>query len=135
MAAAAAVPRAARRAAAPGPRAAAPRCSSRPRGRLILAIAFAAILILVITLVVRDCQRNQLEDPYTSYLNDVAKLVNESAQQGQQLRQILANPRGERPPQLRQKIQTLSGEGQRPGGPGGDARSTRLPHRARSAAS
>ncbi len=80
----------------------------RPRGRLILAIAFAAILILVVTLVVRDCQRNQLEDQYTSYLNGVAKLVNDSAQQGQQLRQILANPRGERPPQLRQKIQTLS---------------------------
>jgi hypothetical protein len=80
----------------------------RPRGRLILAIAFAAILILVITLVVRDCQRNQLEDQYTSYLNGVAKLVNDSAQQGQQLRQVLANPRGEQPPKLRQKIQALS---------------------------
>jgi hypothetical protein len=79
-----------------------------PRGRLIVLIAFAAILILVITLVVRDCQRNQLEDQYTSYLNGVAKLVNDSAQQGQQLRQIMANPRGDRPPVLRQKIQALS---------------------------
>ena len=80
----------------------------RPRGRLILLIAFAAILILVITLVVRDCQRNQLEDQYTSYLNGVAKLVNDSAQQGQQLRQVMANPRGDQPPVLRQKIQALS---------------------------
>jgi hypothetical protein len=73
-----------------------------------VAIAFAAILILVITLVVRDCQRNQLEDQYTSYLNGVAKLVGDSAQQGQQLRQVLANPRGDRPPQLRQKIQSIA---------------------------
>ncbi len=80
----------------------------RPRGRLILLIAFAAILILVITLVVRDCQRNQLEDQYTSYINGVAKLVNDSAQQGQQLRQVMANPRGDQPPVLRQKIQALS---------------------------
>ena len=71
-------------------------------------IAFAAVLILVITLVVRDCQRNQLEDQYTSYLNGVAKLVNDSAQQGQQLRQVMANPRGDRPPVLRQKVQALS---------------------------
>jgi hypothetical protein len=80
----------------------------RPRGRLILLVAFAAVLILVITLVVRDCQRNQLEDQYTSYLNGVAKLVNDSAQQGQQLRQVMANPRGDRPPVLRQKILALS---------------------------
>ena len=80
----------------------------RPRGRLILAIAFAAILIVVITLVVRDCQRNQLEDQYTSYLNGVAKLVSDSAQQGQSLRQVLANPRGDRPPLLRQKIQAIA---------------------------
>jgi len=81
-----------------------------PRARLLLGIAFAAILILVITLVVRDCQRDQLEDSYTSYLNDVSAVVTTSADQGQQLRQIINNPRGDNPPQLSQKIRALAGE-------------------------
>jgi hypothetical protein len=71
---------------------------------------FAAILILVIVLVVRDCQRNQLEDSYNSYLNDVSAIVVTSAEQGKQLRQIMNNPRGENPPQLSQKIRALAGE-------------------------
>ncbi len=83
----------------------------QPRARLVLAIAFAAILIIVIVLVVRDCQRSQLEDSYTQYLNDVAAIVTTSAEQGQELRQILNNPRGENPPQLSQKIRALAGEG------------------------
>jgi hypothetical protein len=82
----------------------------QPRARLILAIAFAAILILVITLVVRDCQRNQLEDSYTEYLNGVATITTQSAEQGKQLRQIINNPRGDNPPQLTQKIRALAGE-------------------------
>ena len=81
-----------------------------PRARLVLGIAFAAILILVITLVVRDCQRDQLEDSYTSYLNDVSTVVTSSADQGKQLRQIINNPRGDNPPQLSQKIRALAGE-------------------------
>jgi Domain of unknown function DUF11 len=82
----------------------------RPRARLALAIAFAAVLILVITLVVRDCQRNQLEDSYTQYLNDSSAIVAQSAEQGQQLRQIMNNARGENPPQLSQRIRALAGE-------------------------
>src|SRR5690606_37506898 len=39
----------------------------QPRARLLLGVAFAAILIVVIALVVKDCQRSQLEDSYTSY--------------------------------------------------------------------
>jgi hypothetical protein len=82
----------------------------QPRARLALLLAFAAILILVIVLVVRDCQRSQLEDSYTRYLNGVAQVVNQSAEQGTQLRQIMNNPRGDKPPQLRQKIAALAGE-------------------------
>jgi hypothetical protein len=82
----------------------------QPRARLLLAVVFAAILILVIVLVVRDCQRNQLEDSYNSYLNDVSAIVVTSAEQGKQLRQIMNNPRGENPPQLSQKIRALAGE-------------------------
>ncbi|MGD9570943.1 MAG: hypothetical protein AB7V62_03530 [Thermoleophilia bacterium] len=83
-----------------------------PRGRLILGIAFAVILIVVIALVVKDCQRNQLEDSYNEYINGVAGIVTASAEQGAQLRQIMANPRGDNPPALRQKITELSREAQ-----------------------
>ncbi len=83
-----------------------------PRGRLILGIAFAVILIVVIALVVKDCQRSQLEDSYNEYINGVAGIVTTSAEQGGQLRQIMANPRGDRPPQLRQKISELAGQAQ-----------------------
>lgn len=79
-----------------------------PRARLALMGAFAAILILVIVLVVRDCQRSQLEDSYTQYLNGVAQITAQSAEQGAQLRQIMSNPRGDKPPQLRRKIQALA---------------------------
>ncbi|WP_217922690.1 hypothetical protein [Miltoncostaea oceani] len=83
-----------------------------PRGRLILGIAFAVILVIVIALVVKDCQRDQLEDSYTEYINGVAAAVSTSAEQGAALRQVMANPRGERPPELRQKIQDIANQAQ-----------------------
>ncbi len=83
-----------------------------PRGRLILGIAFAVILVIVIALVVKDCQRDQLEDSYSEYINGVAAAVSTSAEQGAALRQVMANPRGERPPVLRQQIQEIAGQAQ-----------------------
>jgi len=82
----------------------------QPRARLLLGVVFAAILILVIVLVVRDCQRDKLEDSYKTYLNDVASITSQSADQGKQLRQILNNPRGQNPPQLSQSIRQLAGD-------------------------
>lgn len=83
-----------------------------PRARLLLGIAFAAILVVVIALVVRDCQRSQLEDSYTEYINGVAEIVSTSAEQGAALRQVMANPRGDNPPQLRAKIAAIGDEAQ-----------------------
>jgi len=83
-----------------------------PKARLGLGVLFAVILILVITLVVRDCQRNQLEDSYTGYLNSVAQIVTTSADQGQELRQVLSNTEGLKPPQLRAAIQDIGNQGQ-----------------------
>jgi hypothetical protein len=59
---------------------------------------------------VRDCQRSQLESSYTNYLNEVAAVVSQSAEQGKQLRQVMANARGDKPPQLRQKILAVAGD-------------------------
>jgi hypothetical protein len=81
-----------------------------PRGRLLLGVVFAIILVVVIAFVVRDCQQSQLKDSYTGYLNDVAGIVTDSAEQGTRLRQVMANQRGDRPPELKRKIQTLAGE-------------------------
>ena len=79
-----------------------------PRARLGLAVLFALILTLVIVLVVRDCQRSQLENSYTSYLNSVAQVVQASADQGRDLREVLSNAEGLRPPQLRERIQAIA---------------------------
>ncbi len=81
-----------------------------PRGRLILGIAFAVILIVVIALVVKDCQRSQLEDSYTGYINGVAQIATTSAEQGAALREVMANPRGSNPPQLRAAINEIAGQ-------------------------
>ena len=82
----------------------------QPRARLLLGVVFAVILIVVIVLVVKDCQRDQLEDSYTTYLNEVASITSQSAEQGKQLRQVLNNPRGQNPPQLSQSIRQLAGD-------------------------
>ena len=79
-----------------------------PRGRLILGIAFAIVLVIVIALVVKDCQRSQLEDSYTSYINGVSQIVTKSAEEGAALRQVMANPRGDKPPQLQAKINAIA---------------------------
>jgi len=83
-----------------------------PRARLVALLVFAVILIVVIALVVKDCQRSQLEDKYTSYINGVAQIQTASAEQGAKLRQVMANPRGQRPPQLRAAILALSKDAQ-----------------------
>jgi hypothetical protein len=83
-----------------------------PRGRLLLGIAFAVVLVIVIALVVKDCQRSQLEDSYTSYINGVSQIVTKSAEEGAELRQVIANPRGDKPPQLQAKINVIAQDSQ-----------------------
>ena len=84
----------------------------QPRARLLVLVAFAVILIVVIALVVKDCQRSQLEDKYTTYITGVAQIQTASAEQGARLRQVIANPRGQRPPQLRAAILAIAKDAQ-----------------------
>ena len=84
----------------------------QPRARLLLGVAFAVVLVIVIALVVKDCQRSQLEDSYTQYVNGVAQIVTKSGAQGAELRQVMANPRGDKPPQLKAKITAIAKEAQ-----------------------
>ena len=79
----------------------------QPATRLALGLVLAGILILVIVLVVRDCQRNQLVDSYETYMSDVATLTAESATQGEQMRTIINNPDRQTPAELAQQVRTL----------------------------
>ena len=84
----------------------------QPRARLLMLIAFAVVLVVIILFVVRDCQRSQLEDSYTQYINGVAQIVTKSEAQGAELRKVMANPRGDKPPQLKAKIAATAKEAQ-----------------------
>jgi hypothetical protein len=79
----------------------------QPATRLALGLVLAGILILVIVLVVRDCQRNQLVDSYETYMSDVATLTAESATQGEQMRTIINNQDNQTPAELAQQVRTL----------------------------
>ncbi|MGD9696512.1 MAG: hypothetical protein AB7V42_12750 [Thermoleophilia bacterium] len=80
----------------------------QPRARLLLLAAFAVIVAVILVLVVKDCQRSQLEDSYTTYVNSVAQINNDSADQGKQMRTILNNTKGQLPAQLRQQLGNLA---------------------------
>jgi hypothetical protein len=81
-----------------------------PNGRLIGLVIAAVLLIVVIAFVVRDCQRDQLVDSYRSYVSEVNAIVTESAKQGDQLRTILNNQRGQRPNQLQSQVRRVATE-------------------------
>lgn len=81
----------------------------RPWARITLAVVLAAVLILVIALVVRDCQRNQLVDSYEDYMAQVTTITTESSAQGEQLQTILTNQDDQSPAELSQQVSSLAG--------------------------
>ena len=83
-----------------------------PRARLGLAIVLAVVLALVILLVVRDCQRNRLESSYSNYITTVAQIVQTSADQGRELREVMSNTEALDPPKLSARIAQLGTKAQ-----------------------
>lgn len=81
----------------------------QPAARIVLALVLAGVLILVIALVVRDCQRNQLVDSYEDYMAQVATITSESAAEGEQLQTILTNQDDQSPAELSQQVSALAG--------------------------
>lgn len=81
----------------------------QPAARIVLALVLAGVLILVIALVVRDCQRNQLVDSYEDYMAQVATITTESAAEGEQLQTILTNQDDQSPAELSQQVTALAG--------------------------
>ena len=84
----------------------------QPAARIALAAAFVGVLVLVLVLVVRECQRSQLESSYKTYMSEVSTLVAESSEQGKQLRVVLNNASGDNPPTLRMNVTQLRDQAQ-----------------------
>ena len=84
----------------------------QPLARLIIGLALVVLLIVIITLVVKDCNRSRLVDSYRSYLNESGQVVNDSADQGKQLFVILSNPKRENPPTVASKVRALADDAQ-----------------------
>ncbi len=85
-----------------------PAILQHPAARIVLAVVLAGVLILVIALVVRDCQRNNLVDSYEDYMGEVASITSESSAQGEQLQTILTNQDDLSPAELSQQVSSLA---------------------------
>ena len=83
-----------------------------PAARIAMAVGAALVLIVVLVLVVRGCQRSALEDSYSSYMGDVTTIVTASGKESDALQEILANRDGEEAPALQVKVRELAGGAQ-----------------------
>ena len=63
----------------------------KPAVRIGIAAVALVILIIIFTLVIQGCRRNQLEDSYKSYMGDVTTIATESGKEGDTLQQVLQN--------------------------------------------
>ena len=83
-----------------------------PAARIAMAVGAALVLIVVLVLVVRGCQRSALEDSYRSYMGDVTTIVTASGKESDALQELLANRDGEEAPALQVKVRELAGGAQ-----------------------
>ena len=84
----------------------------KPAVRIGIAVAGVIILIIVFTLVIQGCRRNQLEDSYKSYMGDVTTIVTNSGKEGDSLQQILQNQNGAKAAELQVQVRDLSSKAQ-----------------------
>lgn len=83
-----------------------------PSTRLLGIVVAAIALAVVVTLVVRDCQRDQLVDSYKTYVADATVIVDDSAEQGNLLRSILNNNQSQDANQLQTRVKQLANQSQ-----------------------
>ncbi len=67
----------------------------------------AIVLIVVLVLIVRGCQRSQLEGSYASYMSDVTTIVTASGKESDLLQEILQNKDGAKAPELQVQVRDL----------------------------
>lgn len=78
--------------------------------RLIGLLVGAVVLVVVIALAVRNCQRDQLVDSYKSYVANSTTIITDSANQGEELRTTLSNNQRQGPQQLQTKVRQLANQ-------------------------
>lgn len=78
--------------------------------RIALAVGAAIVLIVVLVLVVRGCQRSQLEGSYSSYMGDVTTIVTASGKESDALQEVLQNKNGAKAPELQVQVREIANQ-------------------------
>ncbi len=84
----------------------------KPAGRIGVAVAAVIILIIISTLLIQGCRRNQMENSYKSYMGAVTTIVTESGTEGDALQQVLQNQSGAKSQELQVQLRDLSNKAQ-----------------------
>ncbi len=84
----------------------------KPAVRIGIAAVALVILIIIFTLVIQGCRRNQLEDSYKSYMGDVTTIATESGKEGDTLQQVLQNAKGAAAADLQAQVRDISTQAQ-----------------------
>ncbi len=84
----------------------------KPAVRIGIAVAGVIILIIISTLVIQGCRRNQMENSYKSYMGGVTTIVTESGKEGDALQQVLQNQSGAKSQELQVQLRDLSNKAQ-----------------------
>ncbi|MDP4621232.1 MAG: hypothetical protein NWS72_03115 [Thermoleophilia bacterium] len=79
-----------------------------PAARIAMLVGGIIVLIIVLVLVVRGCQRSALENSYSSYMGDVTTVATASAKEGDALQEILLNKNGAQAPELQVQVRDLA---------------------------
>ena len=78
--------------------------------RIAMAVGAAIVLIVVLVLIVRGCQRSQLEDSYGSYMGDVTTIVTASGKESDALQEVLQNKNGAKAPELQVQVREIANQ-------------------------
>lgn len=81
-----------------------------PIARIAMLVGGVLVLIIVLVLIVRGCQRSALEDSYSSYMGDVTTIATASSKEGDALQEILLNKNGTKAPELQVQVRDLAGK-------------------------
>ncbi len=84
----------------------------KPAGRIGIAVAAVIILIIISTLLIQGCRRNQMENSYKSYMGAATTIVTESSSEGDALQQVLQNQSGAKSQELQVQLRDLSNKAQ-----------------------
>ena len=80
----------------------------QPGFRLLAALIGAVVLIAIMTIVFKSCQKNKLVSSYRTYVTQASSITGDSKVQGSQLVNILSNPQGKTPADVTSQLKGLA---------------------------